>query len=96
MTFDLIDIFNNTSRYLDDIFAIDNPEFDWMKLYFANFKRLTNLIQRDKEKKRLNSVLQQKSLHPVKNEKKKQLDNTKTPPQPSITKRLRTDLGRSV
>ena len=27
---------------------------------------------------------------------KKQRDNTKTPPQLSITQRLRTDLGRSV
>ena len=27
---------------------------------------------------------------------KKQQDNTKTPPKTSITKRLRTDLGRSV
>ena len=26
--FDLIDVFNDTSRYLDDIFAIDKPEFD--------------------------------------------------------------------
>ena len=25
---DLIDMFNDTSRYLDDIFIIDNPEFD--------------------------------------------------------------------
>ena len=25
---DLIDMFNDTSRYLDDIFTIDNPEFD--------------------------------------------------------------------
>ena len=25
--FDLIDNFNDTSRYLDDIFTIDNPEF---------------------------------------------------------------------
>ena len=25
--YDLIDMFNDTSRYLDDIFAIDNPEF---------------------------------------------------------------------
>ena len=25
---DLIDIFNDTSRYLDDIFTIDNPEFE--------------------------------------------------------------------
>ena len=24
---DLIDIFNDTSRYLGDIFTIDNPEF---------------------------------------------------------------------
>ena len=27
-TFDLIDMFNDTSRYLDDIFTIDNPEFE--------------------------------------------------------------------
>ena len=26
--FDLIDMFNDTSRYLDDIFTIDNPEFE--------------------------------------------------------------------
>ena len=26
--FDLIYMFNVTSRYLDDIFTIDNPEFD--------------------------------------------------------------------
>ena len=26
--FDLIDMFNDTSRYLDDIFFIDNPEFE--------------------------------------------------------------------
>ena len=25
---DLIDMFNVTSRYLDDIFTIDNPEFE--------------------------------------------------------------------
>ena len=25
--FDLIDKFNDTSRYLDDIFTVDNPEF---------------------------------------------------------------------
>ena len=25
---DFIDIFNDTSRYLDDIFTIDNPEFE--------------------------------------------------------------------
>ena len=25
--FDLIDKFNDTSRYIDDIFTIDNPEF---------------------------------------------------------------------
>ena len=25
--FDLLDMFNDTSRYLDDIFTIDNPEF---------------------------------------------------------------------
>ena len=27
-SFDLIDMFNNASRYLDDIFTIDNPEFE--------------------------------------------------------------------
>ena len=26
--FDLIDMFKDTSRYLDDIFTIDNPEFE--------------------------------------------------------------------
>ena len=26
--YDHIDIFNNTSRYLDDIFTIDNPELE--------------------------------------------------------------------
>ena len=26
--FDLIDIFNDTSQYLDDIFTIENPEFE--------------------------------------------------------------------
>ena len=26
--FDLIDMFNDTSRYLDDILTIDNPEFE--------------------------------------------------------------------
>ena len=25
---DLIDLYNDTSRYLDDIFTIDNPEFE--------------------------------------------------------------------
>ena len=26
--FALIDMFNDTSRYLDDMFTIDNPEFE--------------------------------------------------------------------
>ena len=26
--YDLIDMFNDTSRYFDDIFTIDNPEFE--------------------------------------------------------------------
>ena len=26
--YDIIDMFNDTSRYLDDIFTIDNPEFE--------------------------------------------------------------------
>ena len=26
--YDLIDMFNDTSRYLDDIFTIDNPEYE--------------------------------------------------------------------
>ena len=26
--YDLIDMFNDTSQYLDDIFTIDNPEFE--------------------------------------------------------------------
>ena len=26
--YDLIDMFNDTSRYLDDVFTFDNPEFE--------------------------------------------------------------------
>ena len=31
--YDLIDMFNDTSRYLGDIFNIDNPEFQKHKTY---------------------------------------------------------------
>ena len=31
--FDLIDMFNDTSRYLDAIFAIDNPEFEKKNIF---------------------------------------------------------------
>ena len=33
---DLIDMFNDTSRYLDDIFTIDNPEFEKYTLQKSN------------------------------------------------------------
>ena len=37
--FDLIDKFNDTSRYLDDIFTIDNPVFDFrQRNIFLGFK----------------------------------------------------------
>ena len=35
--FDLIDMFNDTSRYLDDIFTIDNPEFEKQIYIQLNF-----------------------------------------------------------
>ena len=52
--------------------------------YWEKFKR-----------KRSDSVLWQKPLHPQ-NNPKKQRDNIKTPPKTLITQLLRTDLGRSV
>ena len=38
--YDLIDMFNNTFRYLDDIFTIDKPKFDKLisDLYPANLQ----------------------------------------------------------
>ena len=47
-----------------------------------------------RKRKISDSVLWQKPLHPQKN--KKQRDNKKNATKPSITQRLRTDLGRSV
>ena len=40
--FDLIYMFNDTSRYLDDIFTIDNPEFEKHipDIYLAEIKYL--------------------------------------------------------
>ena len=34
--YDLVDMFNDTSRYLDDIFTIDNPEFETYPWYISN------------------------------------------------------------
>ena len=48
-----------------------------------------------RKRKRSDSVLWQKPLHPQ-NNPKKQRDNTKTPPKTLITQLLRTDLGRSA
>ena len=56
---------------------------------------VTTFISIERKRKISDSVLWQKPLHRQKNPKK-QRDNTKTPPKPSITQRLRTDLGRSV
>ena len=37
---DLIDMFNDTSRYLDDIFTIDNPEFEKYITYIEHMQRV--------------------------------------------------------
>ena len=36
---DLIDMFNDTSRYLDDIFTIDNPEFEKKNIFRIYIQR---------------------------------------------------------
>ena len=41
---DLIDMFNNTSRYLDDIFTIDNSDFEKHSLYTQQKKKRTCII----------------------------------------------------
>ena len=70
-------------------------------IVILNFNRETHTcnmiyINRCKRKrKRSDSVLRQKPLHPEKNPNK-QCDNTKKPPKTSMTQRLQTDLGRSV
>ena len=48
--YDLIDMFNDTSRYLDDIFTIDNPEFEKHipDIYPTEFQ-LNKAITSDKE-----------------------------------------------
>ena len=43
---DLIDMFNDTSRYLDDIFPIDNPEFE---------KYIPDLYQAERQLNKANS-----------------------------------------
>ena len=54
--FDLIDMFNDTTRYLDDIFTIDNPEFDKHipDIYLAELQ-LNKANTSDKETSFLNS-----------------------------------------
>ena len=42
--YDLIDMFNDTSRYLDDIFTIDNPEFEKHILDIYSPKKVTHNI----------------------------------------------------
>ena len=48
--YDLIDMFNDTSRYLDDIFTIDNPEVEKHipDIYPTEFQ-LNEAITSDKE-----------------------------------------------
>ena len=47
--FDLIDMFNDTSRYFDDIFTIDNPEFENIFLIYIqlNFSWIKQILQRN-------------------------------------------------
>ena len=48
--YDLVDIFNDTSRYLDDIFTIDNPEFDkHIHVVYPAELQLTEANTSDKE-----------------------------------------------
>ena len=48
--YDLIDMFNDTSRYLDDIFTIDNPEFEKHILdIYPTELQLNKAITSDKE-----------------------------------------------
>ena len=48
--YDLIDMFNDTSRYLDDIFTIDNPEFEkHIPDIFPTELQLNKAITSDKE-----------------------------------------------
>ena len=48
--YDLIDMFNDTSRYLDDIFTIDNPEFEkHIPDIYSTELQLNKAITSDKE-----------------------------------------------
>ena len=48
--YDLIDMFNDTSRYLDDIFFIDNPEFEkHIPDVYPTELQLNKVITSDKE-----------------------------------------------
>ena len=48
--YDLIDMFNDTSRYLDDIFTIDNPEFEkHIPDIYPTELQLNKAIMSDKE-----------------------------------------------
>ena len=47
---DLIDKFNNTSRYLDDIFTIDNPSFaEYIPDIYPRERQLNKANTSDKE-----------------------------------------------
>ena len=53
LSFEACDMFNDTSRYLDDIFTIDNPEFEkyipdiyWTKKERYHFGDVTFLSSR--------------------------------------------------
>ena len=48
--YDLIDMFNDTSRYLDDIFTLDNPEFEkYIPDRYPTELQLNKAITSDKE-----------------------------------------------
>ena len=48
---DLIDLFNDTFRYLDDIFTIDNPEFE--KYIHENIQQNFSSIKQTLQTKKL-------------------------------------------
>ena len=65
--YDLIDMFNNTSRYLDEIFTIDNPEFEkHIPNIYPTELQLNNANTSDKETTFLDlniTVLQQEWIY---------------------------------
>ena len=65
--YDLIDMFNNTSRYVDEIFTIDNPEFEkHIPNIYPTELQLNNANTSDKETTFLDlniTVLQQEWIY---------------------------------